>query len=84
MRKLLVAFAFAVVALPAQAQPTMEQRNACERDAFRLCESAIPDENRVRQCLIANMRRLNPTCRSAFQSGKAKTKAKKRKRSSPR
>ena len=74
MRKLVVAFAFAVVSLPAQAQPTFEQRQACERDAFRLCERAIPDENRVRQCLVANMRRLNPVCRSAFQKGKAKKK----------
>jgi hypothetical protein len=78
MRKLLVAFAFAVVSLPAQAQPTPAQRQACEQDAFRLCERAIPDENRVRQCLVANMRRLNPVCRSAFQTGKAKSKAKKK------
>ena len=77
MRKLLVACAFVVVSLPAQAQPTPAQRQACEQDAFRLCESAIPDENRVRQCLVRNMRRLNPVCRSAFRSGKAKAKRKK-------
>jgi hypothetical protein len=74
MRKLLVAFVFAVFSLPTQAQPTPAQRQACEQDAYRLCERAIPDENRVRQCLIANMRRLNPTCRSAFAKGKAKKK----------
>jgi hypothetical protein len=73
MQKLLVAFAFAAVTMPAQAQPTPAQRQACEQDAFRLCERAIPDENRVRQCLISNMRRLNPICRSAFQrSGKGR------------
>jgi hypothetical protein len=76
MRKTVVAFAFIVVSLPAQAQPTPAQRQACEQDAFRLCEHAIPDENRVRQCLVANMRRLNPVCRSAFQRGKAKKKKK--------
>jgi hypothetical protein len=75
MHKLLVAFAFAAVSLPAEAQPSMAQRQACEQDAFRLCERAIPDEAKVRRCLVSNMRRLNPVCRSAFQrSGKAKAK----------
>ena len=62
----LIALAFAFFALPAEAQPTPAQRQACEQDAFRLCQDAIPDEERVRQCLVRNMRRLNPTCRSAF------------------
>jgi hypothetical protein len=53
-------------AMPAEAQPTPAQRQACEQDAYRLCQDAIPDEQRVRQCLVRNMRRLNPTCRSAF------------------
>jgi hypothetical protein len=48
---LALAFFFAV---PAEAQPTPAQRHA------------IPDEQRVRQCLVRNMRRLNPTCRTAF------------------
>ena len=61
-----VALAFAFFAVPAEAQPTPAQRDACQQDAFRLCNDAIPDEQRVRQCLVRNMRRLNPTCRSAF------------------
>lgn len=61
-----LALGFAFLAAPAQAQPTPAQRQACEQDAFRLCQDAIPDEQRVRQCLVRNMRRLNPTCRSAF------------------
>jgi hypothetical protein len=65
-------FALLALAIPAQAQPTPAQRQACEQDAFRLCEHAIPDEERVRQCLIKNMRRLNPVCRSAFRKGKAR------------
>ena len=77
MKKLLVASAFVAVTFPAQAQPTPAQRQACEQDAFRLCERAIPDETRVRQCLVSNMRRLNPVCRSAFQRG-GKAKAKRR------
>jgi hypothetical protein len=62
----LIALALASLALPAEAQPTPAQRQACEQDAYRLCSEAIPDEQRVRQCLVRNMRRLNPTCRSAF------------------
>jgi hypothetical protein len=66
----LFAVALVFLAVPAEAQPTPEQRQACEQDAYRLCQDAIPDEQRVRQCLVRNMRRLNPTCRSAFQRGR--------------
>lgn len=66
----LIASAFLLFALPAGAQPNPQQRAACEQDAYRLCSDAIPDEARVRQCLVRNMRRLNPVCRSAFQRGK--------------
>jgi len=62
----LLALALVFFAAPANAQPTPAQRQACEQDAFRLCQEAIPDERRVRQCLVRNMRRLNPTCRAAF------------------
>jgi hypothetical protein len=62
----LIALALTFLALPAEAQPTPAQRQACQDDAFRLCNDAMPDEQRVRQCLVRNMRRLNPTCRSAF------------------
>ena len=65
-----LALAFAFFAVPAEAQPTPAQRQACEQDAFRLCNDAIPDEQRVRQCLVRNMRRLNPTCRAAFHRGR--------------
>lgn len=62
----MIALALGFFALPAQAEPTSAQRQACEQDAFRLCQAAIPDQQRVRQCLVRNMRRLTPTCRSAF------------------
>ena len=62
----LIALALAFFALPAEAQPTPAQRQACEQDAYRLCQDAIPDEQRVRQCLVRNMRRLTPACRNAF------------------
>ena len=64
----LIALALSLFAMqPAEAQPTPAQRQACEQDAHRLCPDAMPDEQRVRQCLQRNMRRLTPTCRSAFQ-----------------
>jgi hypothetical protein len=66
----LIALGLVFFAMPAQAQPTPAQRQACEQDAFRLCNDAMPDEQRVRQCLVRNMRRLTPVCRSAFQRGK--------------
>ncbi len=72
MRKL-VAFAFVVTTIvlctPAYAQ-TPEEEQACTPDAFRLCEDAIPDRERVKACLIANMRRLSPECRQVFQRGR--------------
>jgi Cysteine rich repeat len=62
----LIALALIFFGMPAEAQPTPAQRQACEQDAYRFCQDAIPDEERVRQCLVRNMRRLNPTCRIAF------------------
>jgi len=68
----LIALALVFFALPAEAQPTPAQRQACQDDAFRLCNDAIPDEQRVRQCLVRNMRRLSPTCRGAFHRGRGR------------
>ncbi len=69
----LVAFALVLTAIvlgkPAFAQ-TPEDEQACTPDAFRLCEEAIPDRERVKACLIANMRRLSPECRQVFQRGR--------------
>jgi hypothetical protein len=45
---------------------TQEEQGACIGDAFQLCFNAIPDENRVKACLIANVQRLSPGCRRLF------------------
>lgn len=66
----LFAFALVLFGTAAQAQGTQEQRQACEQDYFRLCQDVGPDENQARRCLIRNMRRLSPACRSAFQKGR--------------
>jgi hypothetical protein len=65
-RLVLIAFALVLFSIPAEAQPTPQQRAACEQDAYRLCQEQIPDEAKVRNCLRRNMRRLSPVCRSAF------------------
>jgi hypothetical protein len=55
-------------AAPAPVQAYSDQeRQACENDAFRLCNHAIPDEQRVKACLISNRLRLSPPCRRLFQ-----------------
>jgi hypothetical protein len=74
-KRIAIAFALTVVAFsapsPASAAAyTQEEQMACQDDAFRLCGQAIPDEQRVKACLIANMRRLSPSCRRMFRRGR--------------
>jgi hypothetical protein len=68
MQKLVAtAFVLTVIAFTSPASAyTEEERMACQDDAFRLCGQAIPDQERVKQCLIANMSRLSPACRRLF------------------
>ena len=51
----------ALAPVPAAAQMTPEQ--ACTNDAFRLCNDAIPDRDKVGACLRRNARSLSPDCR---------------------
>ena len=51
--------------LPAFAY-TQEEADACTPDAMRLCQNAIPDANRVAQCLVQNKQQLSPACTSVF------------------
>src|SRR4051812_15637955 len=68
-RLIAIAFVLTVIAFsapsPSLAYSQAEQA-ACQDDAFRLCGNAIPDEQRVKACLIRNMSRLSPACRRAF------------------
>jgi hypothetical protein len=48
---------------------TAEEQAACQDDAFKFCNDAIPDEEKVKACLIHNMRRLTPACRAMFSRG---------------
>ena len=75
MMQKLIALGFVLAgiafAAPAPGQSyTDEERQACESDAFKLCGQAIPDQERVKACLIANMSKLTPACRRMFQRGR--------------
>jgi hypothetical protein len=49
---------------------TQEDADACTPDAMRLCQAAIPDPDRVTQCLIENKRHLSPACKIVFNRPK--------------
>ena len=69
MQKMIaLAFVMTLIGLsgPASAY-TQEEQMACQNDAYRLCQNAIPDEQRVKVCLIANKRKLSPACHAMFQ-----------------
>jgi hypothetical protein len=55
------------VMVPHAAQAyTPEQEQACTNDAFRLCNSEIPDVDRVTACMVRNKSQLSPPCRAQF------------------
>ena len=54
-----------IAPLPAIAY-TQEDADACTPDAFRLCQYAIPDADRVAACLASNKRNLSPACKIVF------------------
>jgi hypothetical protein len=67
-RMIALAFLLTGIAFSAPAAAyTQEEQMACQDDAFKFCQNAIPDEQRVKVCLIANMRKLSPSCRAMFQ-----------------
>ena len=75
MKKLIaIAFVLTVISFCAPAPSsyayTQQEQAACQDDAFRLCGQFVPDEQRVRACMVRNMSRLSPACRRMFQRGK--------------
>lgn len=50
---------------------TQEDADACTPDAFRLCQVAIPDPDRVTQCLADNKKDLSPACKIVFSRPQA-------------
>jgi len=55
----------ATIAFAQESRGTPEQRAAC--DAFRLCNSYIPDPTGVEYCLRQNKSGLSNACRSVFE-----------------
>ncbi len=62
-----LAAAFALTSFATAFAETPEERQACTDDAFRICQQAIPDQDRVFACLVANSSALSPLCRRALE-----------------
>jgi hypothetical protein len=45
---------------------------ACASDAFRFCSTEIPDQTRIKSCLLRNIRDLTPECRAQFREGRVR------------
>ena len=63
-----------LLAAPAAAQGTAEQRSACMGDAFEFCGSEIPDATRVEACLRKNLKKISPACQSQFRPASARAR----------
>lgn len=62
---LLATLAFVVLSSHAFGQ-TQDEQQACENDAFKFCQDAIPDEDRVYDCLHKHRHEISPACRKAM------------------
>jgi hypothetical protein len=71
MRKTILAAIFlASTAGAGHAQVSDEvARQACEPDVMRLCSEAIPDRQRIAQCLRTNVQQISPNCRAVLNGG---------------
>lgn len=65
-RRYLLFAGLVVGTLAASPNPATAQ---CAGDALRLCVSDIPDRDRVKSCLLKNLKELTPECRSQFREG---------------
>jgi len=55
----------------ASAQGSESARDACTPDAMRLCNEFIPDEARVRACMLRKRSQLSEACRLAMRGQSA-------------
>lgn len=58
--------AFAAASPAAAVDRSAEQEQYCTGDAFRLCSSEIPDEERIVACMTRLQDQLSPACRAVF------------------
>lgn len=54
----------------AAAQGSDAAREACTPDAMRLCNEFIPDEARVKSCMLSKRSQLSEACRLAMRGGR--------------
>jgi hypothetical protein len=73
-----LSFGAASFASPANAATRAEAEAACTPDALKFCSQQIPDEKKVRSCLIKNRKQLTTACAEIFKGGKRRTKKKRR------
>ena len=63
-------------AVPLSAAEYSEQdKQACTPDAWRVCGQAIPDADRVRQCLFDNQRSLSTPCFDVIERARIAARA---------
>jgi hypothetical protein len=74
MRKYLILSIFFALAFisSAHAQGVPGDKDACEPDAYRLCDDAVPDAVAVEKCLRAHMKSLSSACKKRFAIGAGK------------
>ena len=76
MRRLGVLFVLCSTAAPLSATEYSQQDvQACMWDVFRVCGYAIPDRERVRQCLFDNQNSLSKPCFDVFERGRIAARA---------
>ena len=63
---LALAAASCLAALPAKAQGTQEQQDACAPDAFKFCQATIPDIPKTEACMKAHFAQLSHRCQVVF------------------
>ena len=69
-----LSFAAASFASPANAATRAEAEAACTPDALKFCSQQIPDEKKVRSCLVKNRKPLSTACGEIFKGGKKRKK----------
>src|SRR6185436_18540860 len=65
-----LAFTLGMIGASKAQQPIdeMAAQQACQDDAFRLCQATIPDRERTLACLIQNKNGLSGACRTVLAS----------------
>ena len=76
MRALLALLAFTVSVCPVRSEEEhsfwwyAKVKVACIADATRLCASAMPDEDRVRECMKDKKKLVSASCAEFYPGGK--------------